>query len=304
MAQNDVAITYRLYPDLGGDGFRALGVAWREEPADRAHVAVSDEQDFVFAGFAVFLDPPKDSAGRAIADLEQDGIAIKILTPDLATQAFSRRRFIREARAAAATVFGGMMPGGTTYQYTLTVSIGAPPLNDNCANATVVGLGTVAGTTISATTAFYGVLTGQNTISGSNLYTQNAVTTTNVSATGALYGTLAGANTVSGTTISGSAGLYGALTGQNTISGSNLYVQNSVTTANLYGNLIGQNLITASNLYVQNSMVTTNLYGAHLGQNLGTVTGPGHRSVLDVHVVLHLGVLDRLALDLQAPSVG
>ena len=77
-----LAKAHERFQSLCGDGFRALGVAWREEPADRAHVAVSDEQDFVFAGFAVFLDPPKDSAGRAIADLEQDGIAIKILTGD------------------------------------------------------------------------------------------------------------------------------------------------------------------------------------------------------------------------------
>ncbi|HTF88839.1 MAG TPA: hypothetical protein VK843_10555, partial [Planctomycetota bacterium] len=31
--------------------------------------------------------------------------------------------------------FGGQMPGGTTYQYKLSVSIGGPPANDNCAAA-------------------------------------------------------------------------------------------------------------------------------------------------------------------------
>ena len=43
-------------------GFRALGVASR--PADRQPetAALSDEVDMVFAGFAVFLDPPKASA--------------------------------------------------------------------------------------------------------------------------------------------------------------------------------------------------------------------------------------------------
>jgi Mg2+-importing ATPase len=64
------------------EGFRALGIAWRDEPASQNHVAVSDEQDFVFAGFAAFLDPPKESAGTAIAALERSGIGIKILTGD------------------------------------------------------------------------------------------------------------------------------------------------------------------------------------------------------------------------------
>jgi Mg2+-importing ATPase len=64
------------------EGFRVLGIAWRDEPASQTHVVVSDEQDFVFAGFAAFLDPPKASAGAAIAALERSGIGIKILTGD------------------------------------------------------------------------------------------------------------------------------------------------------------------------------------------------------------------------------
>ena len=67
---------------LCGEGFRVLGIAWREEPASQNYVAVSDERDFVFAGFAAFLDPPKKSAGSAIAALERSGIGIKILTGD------------------------------------------------------------------------------------------------------------------------------------------------------------------------------------------------------------------------------
>jgi len=59
-----------------------LGIAWRDEPVSQNHVAVADEQDFVFAGFAAFLDPPKASASAAIAALERSGIGIKILTGD------------------------------------------------------------------------------------------------------------------------------------------------------------------------------------------------------------------------------
>jgi P-type Mg2+ transporter len=72
----------RQFQELCEEGFRVLGVAWRDEPASRNHVAVSDEQDFVFAGFAAFLDPPKESAGATIAALERSGIGIKILTGD------------------------------------------------------------------------------------------------------------------------------------------------------------------------------------------------------------------------------
>lgn len=52
----------------------------------------------------------------------------------------------------AGTVFGGMMPGGTTYQYTLSVSIGGPPANDLCASAATLTIGTAtAGSTQNAT---------------------------------------------------------------------------------------------------------------------------------------------------------
>ncbi|MBK8181196.1 MAG: thrombospondin type 3 repeat-containing protein [Planctomycetes bacterium] len=52
----------------------------------------------------------------------------------------------------AGTAFGGQMPGGTTYQYRLAVTIGAPPLNDPCSGAVVLtGTGgTQAGNTTNA----------------------------------------------------------------------------------------------------------------------------------------------------------
>ena len=64
---------------LGEEGFRVLGIAWREEPATQNHVAVFDEKDFVFAGYAAFLDPPKADAAAAIAALKRSGIGIRNL---------------------------------------------------------------------------------------------------------------------------------------------------------------------------------------------------------------------------------
>jgi Mg2+-importing ATPase len=72
----------QVFEQLSTEGFRALGVAWRELEPDRAQVTVADEQELVFAGFAVFYDPPKESAGTAIAALAARGVAIKILSGD------------------------------------------------------------------------------------------------------------------------------------------------------------------------------------------------------------------------------
>jgi Mg2+-importing ATPase len=67
---------------LGRDGLRALGVAWRDVPGTQDAISREDEHDLVFAGFAVFSDPPKESAGRTVAALGRTGIDIKILTGD------------------------------------------------------------------------------------------------------------------------------------------------------------------------------------------------------------------------------
>ena len=72
----------KVFEQLSADGFRALGVAWRELEADRKGATVADEQELVFAGFVVFSDPPKKSAGAAIAALGVKGVGLKILSGD------------------------------------------------------------------------------------------------------------------------------------------------------------------------------------------------------------------------------
>jgi Mg2+-importing ATPase len=66
------------------DGFRVIAVATREFPrgATKTHYAMADEQQLVLRGFLAFLDPPKETAGPAIAALRDHGIQIKILTGD------------------------------------------------------------------------------------------------------------------------------------------------------------------------------------------------------------------------------
>jgi len=67
---------------LEKDGFRVLGIAWREVPADHPHAVIGDEAELVFAGLAGFLDPPKASAGPALAALQASGVMVKIVTGD------------------------------------------------------------------------------------------------------------------------------------------------------------------------------------------------------------------------------
>ncbi|MCF8159635.1 MAG: magnesium-translocating P-type ATPase [Polaromonas sp.] len=71
-----------LFDSLGNDGFRVLGIAWRDVALDHPHAVVSDESGLNFAGFAAFLDPPKNSAGQAIHAMATKGVAVKILTGD------------------------------------------------------------------------------------------------------------------------------------------------------------------------------------------------------------------------------
>ena len=67
---------------LSNEGFRVLGIASRQVGMDHPHAMVSDESELVFAGFAAFLDPPKESAKAALVGLAADRVAVKIITGD------------------------------------------------------------------------------------------------------------------------------------------------------------------------------------------------------------------------------
>ena len=67
---------------LGAEGFRALGIAVSVIDGSDETAAVTDETDLVFSGFAVFLDPPKASAGATIQAMSAAGISVKVLTGD------------------------------------------------------------------------------------------------------------------------------------------------------------------------------------------------------------------------------
>jgi Mg2+-importing ATPase len=67
--------------ELSEDGFRVLAVATRKLDKRPAY-SKADECDLVLTGYLAFLDPPKDTAKKAIEVLRQHGITVKVLTGD------------------------------------------------------------------------------------------------------------------------------------------------------------------------------------------------------------------------------
>jgi len=70
------------YGEWSGKGFRVLGVAVKTLEANTTASSSADEKDLSFAGFLLFFDPPKADVKRTIADLEERGVQIKIITGD------------------------------------------------------------------------------------------------------------------------------------------------------------------------------------------------------------------------------
>jgi Mg2+-importing ATPase len=66
---------------LSADGYRALGVAFRKVEKQDAY-AVAAEQDMTLAGFAAFLDPPKEGIVAVLEALKKNGVSVVIMTGD------------------------------------------------------------------------------------------------------------------------------------------------------------------------------------------------------------------------------
>ncbi|MHA3790613.1 magnesium-translocating P-type ATPase [Sphingomonas sp. YL-JM2C] len=72
-----------LHDERAAQGLRLLGIAWKPAP-DRQCIRDTDEDSLIFAGYCVFVDPPKASAADAVARLEAAGIRIKVISGDAA----------------------------------------------------------------------------------------------------------------------------------------------------------------------------------------------------------------------------
>ena len=69
------------YQELSTDGFRVLAVAYKPLQA-RAAYSKDEESGLILKGYIAFLDPPKETAEKAIAALKKIGVAVKVLTGD------------------------------------------------------------------------------------------------------------------------------------------------------------------------------------------------------------------------------
>ena len=67
---------------LNREGFRVLGIAYREFPKDKTSFTTADESQLVLLGYIAFMDPPKESATEAIGLLGAAGVKVKVLTGD------------------------------------------------------------------------------------------------------------------------------------------------------------------------------------------------------------------------------
>ncbi|QRI63967.1 magnesium-translocating P-type ATPase [Shinella sp. PSBB067] len=64
-----------------GQGYRVLGIAIRRFPARQAY-GREDEAGLAFAGFLLFLDPPKPGMAQTLKALADRGIKVKVITGD------------------------------------------------------------------------------------------------------------------------------------------------------------------------------------------------------------------------------
>jgi Mg2+-importing ATPase len=69
------------YQNWSGQGFRVLGVATKEVPAQPAYTR-DDEHGLTFVGFLLFSDRPKPDAGEIIGDLAEMGVELRIISGD------------------------------------------------------------------------------------------------------------------------------------------------------------------------------------------------------------------------------
>jgi Mg2+-importing ATPase len=69
------------YQELSMDGFRVLAVAYKCLPA-RPTYSREEESELILKGYVAFLDPPKETAEKAITALKKIGVTIKVLTGD------------------------------------------------------------------------------------------------------------------------------------------------------------------------------------------------------------------------------
>ena len=99
---------------LNAEGFRVVAVATKELPPEQQVCGVGDERDLTLMGYIAFLDPPKESAARAIGELAAHGIDVKVLTGDndVVTRKICREVGLGVTRTVVGSEFEAATPSG------------------------------------------------------------------------------------------------------------------------------------------------------------------------------------------------
>lgn len=79
--ENQRAQAADTFQKLSAGGFRVLGVAVAKVDKQDAYT-VAAEKDMTLAGFAAFLDPPKEGIPAVLEALKQNGVSVVIMTGD------------------------------------------------------------------------------------------------------------------------------------------------------------------------------------------------------------------------------
>ncbi len=91
------------FKKLSADGYRTLGVAVLKVD-NRDVYTPADEQGMTLAGFAAFLDPPKEGVHSVLEALKQNGISVVIMTGD---NQYVTQKIAHDVGLAAASIFTG-----------------------------------------------------------------------------------------------------------------------------------------------------------------------------------------------------
>jgi len=81
----DVEIKETILETVAGlneDGLRVVAVAQKTNPRVAGEFSVSDESEMVLIGYLAFLDPPKETASKALKALKEKNVEVKVLTGD------------------------------------------------------------------------------------------------------------------------------------------------------------------------------------------------------------------------------
>jgi Mg2+-importing ATPase len=69
-----------LYKEKSGEGFRMIGVAYKQ--GTPGAITIADESQMIFAGFVLLSDPPKKGIGDEIISLKKIGVELVMITGD------------------------------------------------------------------------------------------------------------------------------------------------------------------------------------------------------------------------------